>query len=299
MKTIITIKDYCNEINIPPPLHSNFDIRRFEDNMKTVNVIQPPFRHEFYAIALRTAGANKEVNGWYLTSNLFFNSPYQVISWDIKPDWAGWYIIFDKTYIAQNPAWQNFIIDYPFFRLDKVAPMDLPATEAEFVDGLYQKIYHELHSDQRDKFAFIQAFTQLLLVITKRYFQQSCIDVQQHLDNRTADVLLLSRFQSLVEAMLTNEDTDAAVRSPSWYAAKLAVHANHLNAVVKRITGKTSTAIIQQQLAFTAKSLLIQTNLSIKEIGFRLHFPEATHFNAFFKKLTGFTPHQFRENGML
>jgi AraC family transcriptional activator of pobA len=71
---------------------------------------------------------------------------------------------------------------------------------------------------------------------------------------------------------------------------------NHLNVVVKRITGKTSTNIIQSQLIASAKSLLRQTNLSAKEVAFKLHFKEPTHFNSFFKKFTGFTPQQFREN---
>jgi AraC-like DNA-binding protein len=48
-----------------------------------------------------------------------------------------------------------------------------------------------------------------------------------------------------------------------------------------------------------AKSLLRQTELSVKEIAYRLHFNEPTHFNAFFKKQTGFTPQQYRENTIL
>ena len=86
---------------------------------------------------------------------------------------------------------------------------------------------------------------------------------------------------------------------PSFYADKLTVHPNHLNAVVKRITAKTATAIIQDQLIISAKSLLRQTNLSAKEIAFRLHFTEPTHFNSFFKKATTFTPQQYREKHIL
>ena len=299
MKTITSILDYCTEINIPPPRTSFFDIRKFEDNMKTVNAKQPSFRHEFYAIALRLSGDNKEVNGRYLDSNLFFNSPYQIISWDIKPDWTGWYIIFDKEFIAQNPAWQNFIIDFPFFRLDKVAPVNLPFPEAEFVDDIFNKIFEEYHSNHKDKFLFIRAFTQLLLITAKRYFQDLEITSATNQDNRTADILLISRFQSMVETMLTNEDANPEVRSPSYYAEKLLVHPNHLNAVVKRITGQTATEIIQKQFLNAAKSLLKQTTLSVKEIGYRLHFREATHFNSFFKKMTGLTPQQFREKGNL
>lgn len=267
--------------------------------MKTVNAKQPPFRHEFYCIALRNAGSNKEVLGKPLNSNLFFNSPYQIISWDIKPDWQGWYIIFDRDFLGQNPSWQNFIIDFPFFRLDRVSPMNLPFEDAKLANNLFQQVYSEYHSENKDKFLFIQSFTQVLLLITKRYFDKSVLNNNTIQTNRTADILLVSRFQSMLETLMTNEEADAEIRYPSYYADKLMVHPNHLNAVVKRITGKTASAIIQNQLITLAKSLLHQTSLSIKEIAYRLHFNEPTHFNSFFKKITAFTPQQYRENQIL
>jgi AraC family transcriptional regulator, transcriptional activator of pobA len=266
--------------------------------MKTVNPKQQPFRHEFYAIALKNSGNNTEVNGRFLNSNLFFNSPYQIITWDIEPDWKGWYIIFDREFLGLNPSWQNFIIDFPFFRLDKVSPMDLPKKDAKLANNIFQQIFDEYHSDNKDKFLFIQSFTQLLLLITKRYFDKSELN-NDNQNNRTADILLVSRFQSLVETLMTNEDANSEIRYPSFYAEKLLVHPNHLNAVVKRITGKTATNIIQSQLIISAKSLLRQTDLSIKQIAFRLHFTEPTHFNSFFKKATTFTPQQYRKKHIL
>ncbi|MHA4844768.1 helix-turn-helix domain-containing protein [Flavitalea antarctica] len=299
MKTITTIQDYCKEINIPFPRHPYFDIRRFEDNMKTVNPKQPPFRHEFYAVALRNWGDNREVNGRFLSSNLFFNSPYQIITWEIELDWQGWYIIFDREFLGLNPCWKNFIIDFPFFRLDTVSPMNLPMEDARLANGIFQQIFDEYHSNNKDKFLFIQSFTQLLLLITKRYFDKSESKSSGNQDNRTADILLVSRFQSLVETLLTDEAATQNIRYPSYYAEKLRVHPNHLNAVVKRITGKTVTNIIHNQLIVLAKSLLRQTDLTAKEIAFRLSFREPTHFNSFFKKGTYFTPQQYRENHTL
>lgn len=299
MKTITTIQDYCKEINISNPKYPFFDIRKFEDNMKTVNVKQLPFRHEFYAIALRHSGNNKEVNGKFLGSNLFFNSPYQIITWDILPDWKGWYIIFDREFISMNAGWSNFIIDYSFFRLDKYISFDLPQKAHTEADNYFKKIFEEYHSTNKDKFQFIQAYTQLLLTITKRFFEKLNIDSSITEKNRAADILLVSRFQTLVETLSGKEELDAEVRQPSFYAEQLNIHSNHLNAVVKRITDKTASQIIQQYLVIFAKSLLRQTELSVKEISFRLHFNEPTHFNAFFKKLTGFTPQQYRENTIL
>ena len=297
MKHVTTLRDYCQEIGIPPPRYPFFDIRRFEDNMRTIRPRQPPFRHEFYAVALRTSGQNQEVNGRFLDTNLFFNSPYQVITWDITPNWTGWYVMFDREFLGMNPGWQNFIIDFPFFRLDKAIPMDLRAGDVAFVASLFDRIFQEYHSDRSDKFLFIQAFTQLLLLVTKRYFQET--HQESGGDNRQADIVLVSRFQALVETLTTLEEAEPGVRQPSFYADKLHIHPNHLNAVVKRITDKTATTLIQEQLILSAKSFLRQTDLSIKEIGYRLHFLEPTHFGSFFKKATGYTPQQYREQPTL
>lgn len=299
MKTITSIPDYCKQINIPQPKYSFFDIRKFEDKVKTENSKQAPIRHEFYAIALRHAGENKSVNGQLLEANLFFNSPYQIISWDVLPDWKGWYIMFGQDFLILNPAWKNFIIEFPFFRLDKLIPFDLPPADVILANNFFEKISEEYHSDNKDKFQFIQAYTQLLLNITKRFFEKLNIDDSVSENNRTADILLVSRFQTLVETLCSQEELDTEVRQPSFYAEQLNIHPNHLNAVVKRITDKTVSQIIQQYMITFAKSLLRQTELSVKEIAYRLHFNEPTHFNAFFKKQTGFTPQQYRENTIL
>lgn len=299
MKIISSISEYCQEINIPDSKHPFFDIRKFEDNMKTVNAKQAPFKHEFYAIALKNTGENTEVMGKHLDSNLFFNSPYQIVTWDIKPDWQGWYIIFTREFLGFNPNWQNFIIDFPFFRLDKVTPINIEKKDSDFANSIFKQIFEEYHSNRKDKFLFIQSFTQLLLILTKRYFDNSSLIHSANQDNRTADVLLVSRFQSLVETLMTNEDASPEIRHSSFYAEKLNVHPNHLNAVVKRITGKTAIQIIQSQLLTSAKSLLKQTDLSVKEIAFKLHFTEPTHFNSFFKKSTSYTPQKYREKHIL
>lgn len=166
-------------------------------------------------------------------------------------------------------------------------------------NNFFEKIFEEYHSGNKDKFQFIQAYSQLLLNVAKRFFEKLNVQGSITENNRTADILLVSRFQTLVETLSSKEELHEEVRQPSFYAKKLNIHPNHLNAVVKRITGKTASQIIQHFHISFAKSLLNQTSLSIKEIAFRLHFSKPTHFNSFFKKLTGFTPQQYRENNIL
>lgn len=294
MKTITTLTDYCQEINIPAPRYPHFDIRRFEDNMATVNARQEAFRHEFYAIAIRTAGSDKQVMGKKLMANLFFNSPYQVITWEIIPDWKGYYIIFDQQFISANPAWRNFIIDYPFLRLDQAIPLSISSADEADALHYFKRIHVEYHGQEADKFQLITAFTQLLLLLTRRYFLQLNPEQIGTQDNRAGDILLVSRFQSLIESALAGDESNPAVRQAGWYAEQLAIHPNYLNTVAKRITGKTALQLIQGQLLKMACSYLHQTELSVKEIAYLLHYTEPTHFNAFFKRSMELTPQQYR-----
>ncbi|GAA0565007.1 helix-turn-helix domain-containing protein [Chitinophaga japonensis] len=296
MHLVRSIQEYCRHINIPPPRHPHYDIRRFEDNMKTVHTVVAPFRHECYAIALRVAGSNRQVNGALLHGNIFFNSPYQVISWDILPDWKGFYILFDTDFVNGNPLWQHFLADFPFCRTDKAIPFNVPPDLLAYLQVLFEKIYTEYHSSHPDNFQLIYAYTHLLLLYVKRFFEAHAFtgeDLQQH--NRNADIQLLSRFQTLIEYSFFHTPQDAALHSPAYYAQQLHVHPNYLNAVIKRITGKTARQLVHQHLLLLSRQMLAQTDKSIKEIAFLLAFREATHFSAFFRKYMQQTPAQYRE----
>jgi AraC-like DNA-binding protein len=59
-------------------------------------------------------------------------------------------------------------------------------------------------------------------------------------------------------------------------------------------TGKTAKEHIQARIALEAKRLLHFSDLSVKEIGFQLGFPEPANFSAFFKKCTGSSPSNFK-----
>lgn len=304
MKHITTLEEYCRNIRIPPPRYPFFDIRSFEENMKTVKKTVPPFRHEFYAIALRIEGEGTTTTGQFSKEHgneytLFFNSPYQAISWDIELNWKGYYIIFTEDFIRRNPLGHHLLADFPFLRLDRSIPFRVEPEEKEMLEIAFKKIDKEYHADAEDRFQLIHAYTWLLLLYVKRSFHRHTVDQQGQSpdlsqENRTADISLLSRFQTLIETSFYDLTEGFDAHEVASYAKQLAVHPNYLNTVVKRISGKTAKQFIQQYLLMRARTLLLNTDLTIKEIAFRLLFAEPTHFTAFFKKMQGVTPNAFR-----
>ena len=302
MKHLTTLEEYCQTINIPAPRYSFFDIRDFAENMKTVKKKVGPFRHEFYAVAFRMQGEGITHTGQFTKQHgqectLFFNSPYQAISWDIELNWQGFYIMFTEDFVRKNPLGPNLLADFPFLRLDRSIPFQVEPGEQELLIMVFKKILKEYHSNDEDKFQFIHTYTYLLLLYVKRSFDRHTPEItEQAQENRTADIRLLSRFQTLIETSFYEANECFDPHEVASYAKQLAIHPNHLNAVVKRITGKTAKQLIHEHVMNIARSLLSSPDLSIKEVAYRLLFREPTHFTAFFKKNQHQTPNEYRKN---
>ena len=80
-----------------------------------------------------------------------------------------------------------------------------------------------------------------------------------------------------------------------FYAEKLFMSARNLNLICKNILQQTVSEIIETRKLIEAKNQLTHTNKNISEIGFDLGFNEKAYFTNVFKKRTGQTPSEFRE----
>ena len=303
MEHFTAIKDYCKAIQILPPKYHHFDIRSFEENMEYVIHKMPPFRHEFYAIAIKHEGEGKVISGHHTNfpegNTIFFNTPFQILSWDIVPNWQGYYIMFSQEFIAQSVYLSEKLSNFPFLRMDKSIPFEVNPNELQNILSIYENIWQEYHSKSTDKFQIIEPYVLLLLNYVKRYFLKQVDNLQEP---QTTELSLLTRYQSLIQESFYPEaslETFVNLRSPQYYAQKLHVHPNHLNAVVKKITGLTALNHIHQHILKLAKGYLVQTELSIKEIAYTLYFESPNNFNTFFKKNTSLTPLQYRKRKKL
>ncbi len=300
MEHFKTLKAYCKAINIPSPRTRHFDIRKFEENMPTVVPQMMPFRHEFYAIAIKKEGSGHARTGIHKTDGegyvLFFNSPYQITSWDILPDWEGYYVMFTQEFVSKHKVFQDLLMAFPFLRMDNSIPFKVEQEDMDNILRIFTSIYQEHHSDFQDRSQIIQAYTFVLLNYVKRYYNAGQFDTATQ-DNRNQDLQLVSRFQTLIEIHLSKEEGfDPAFNphSTGYYADLLNLHPNYLNTIIKRTTGQTALKLLHRKLFEYSQAYLLQTHLSIKEVAYALHFREAAHFTNFFKKYARLTPQQFR-----
>ncbi|RZS95448.1 helix-turn-helix domain-containing protein [Cecembia calidifontis] len=99
-------------------------------------------------------------------------------------------------------------------------------------------------------------------------------------------------LQSFLQILEENYHRPVGVE---FYAEKLFMSARNLNLICKNILQQTVSEIIETRKLIEAKNQLTYSDKNISEIGFDLGYNEKAYFTNVFKKRTGQTPSEFRE----
>jgi len=81
-----------------------------------------------------------------------------------------------------------------------------------------------------------------------------------------------------------------------FYTTQLHCSQQTLARETKSLLGKAPLLVLHERLLLEAKSMLMFTRLSNKEIAFTLGFEDPAYFGRFFKKHTGHSPEQMRKH---
>lgn len=299
MKYIASIPAYYKTFGHTPPINKDFDIRPFEqyyeEDRSTMPVFKmEPFRVEFYGIGLMTQGSASKHLGKKFDSNLVLYSPYQILSFDgVERNWKGYYILFNQDFLDKCAFGPTFLQEFSFLRLDNVHPIMIPEDKVDMLMTIFKNIYSEFQGLNPDKYTLIEIQLNLLLHYIKRETTTTAISDTEY--RSKAEIGLVAQYQSLIDTTFSKAGhLNPDCYSTALFSAQLNIHQNHLNAVTKRITNKTAKQLIQDAAIHLAKSLLLQSVLSVKEISYQMGFYDPAHFNNFFKKALSITPTQYR-----
>jgi AraC-like DNA-binding protein len=83
-------------------------------------------------------------------------------------------------------------------------------------------------------------------------------------------------------------------RKVGFYAEKLCITSKHLSQVVKEVSGRTASEIIEDYVITEIKALLISTNMTIQQISDYLNFPSQSVFGKYVKRITGVSPKRYK-----
>jgi AraC family transcriptional activator of pobA len=248
-------------------------------------------RADFYQIVWgTTVGAGKfwiDLDSYDLRPNIMcFISPGQIHCWEYDTRAKGYVIGFTSGFFSNSPDDANALIQMPYFHGVGAAPVLYADQElADLFTHVCRGLEREIQLALDGQTALLHSYMRILLVEARRAHQAT--PGATHLEE--AAVALTKQFTQLLEAHYLT------TTSVADYATMLHVTTNHLIETVRRCVGLPPGKIIHERLLLEAKRLLRYSDLPVTEIATELSFEDPSYFSRFFKKHTGLSPSEFRE----
>ena len=247
-------------------------------------MLNVPYRNYFYGIGLATEGCRRLRVGFntydFEAGTLLTIGPSILRQWlDLSNPFESETLFFSSE-LFQTPINSHFLADMHIFKTGIPHVLPLKTTDAEAVLRLFQCL-----KQYRNQPKIVAAQTLTLIELVEHFHQNHSV---QNTASPNRQEALLRDFDALLQKhYLENKDV-------TFYAQKLNLTPNHLSETIKNLTGKSAKKRIEDALIFEAKSLLRQTQMSIKEITYWLGFEDDSYFVKFFKQAEGVTPNAYR-----
>lgn len=268
----------------------NFSISRMEDIYdKRSGMQDDPHRHDFYTVVIVKEAKGEHVidfNAYSLNANqAYFITPGQVHQIKEEQKSFGFAITFSSDFLSHNYIPQEFINNLNLFEdFGNTPPLTLNDDDLQTISRYAEELISVYQSDIKLKYEALGPWLKLILIQCNNICDRS---TQRHINQDPAHSLL-HRYKLLIDQKHT------AWHGVAEYAQELNVTADHLNRVVKSLTGKTAKEHIQSSLIVAAKRLIYFSSMTTKELAFALGFSEPANFSAFFKKCTSLSPSEFK-----
>ncbi len=214
--------------------------------------------------------------------------PYRYTPLD--DDQGGHFCVFTADFMAKSKS-GLVLDDISIFKPNGDFIFQINPTQYGQMEQVFQKMHEEIASDYPFKYDLLRNYVVELLHYGQKLQPVSAVEHHANASSRISTL-----FIELLERQFPIESTSQVLqlRTAKEYADALRVHVNHLNKVLKEVTGKTTTEIIASRVTQEAKVLLKQTSWNISEIAYSLGFEEVAHFSNFFKKQSHVSPLAFR-----
>lgn len=283
---------YCIETFAQPEQQRQprFDIKILESLVEAFPFTNRPHRHDFYDILVITQGTGSHTIDFVTYEvkpcSIFFLTPGQVHSWDLSRDVKGFSVFFEpEFYLLNRPS--GALRDLPFFHGVASEPvLYLDCRQEHFIRETLTNILEEHHQQQEHKYDIIRAYLEVFLLKLSRFYQQNHAPRPEHSGYLRHQVV---QFETLIDAHFV---TTKGVKD---YAEMMAMTPKNLNKICKQVLDKTASELIQSRVMLEAKRLLLHSDLTVNQVVDQLNFYDASYFVKFFKKATGQTPEQFRQ----
>jgi len=299
METIVhhKISDLYRTLNLPVGEEIDFTVLSIPDIHPQIPFKSPKLRADYFSFILTKDGSGT----YYLDENKFpynshtfyFTNPGHLKSYELQEAKEALIITLTEKFFRENVHMEIFG-EFPFLLAEIIPPQKLSENEFEEFEILYKQILSEFEKNSKYKNKILGNLFTVLLLKIKEKFWSGYNPIEE--GNRNSHIV--KSFKQLLELkfkeILKSEQNDSKLHVQD-FAERLNIHPNYLNSVIKNKTGRTVNDWVSKRTLSVAKSLLLSTSNSSKEIAYKLGFSEPTHFSRFFKKHTKLSPGTFRK----
>lgn len=285
------LRKYADEpvLNLDEKFAHKFDffVQAHEMIIENVGERLPPHRWSYYRIGLIKEGCADYVCGIYKfkakKNTLILIPPRVINSSEWAPESKGYVVLFNLDFFLQNHFPHRYIENKKILQPALQPYIELTDGQAKKIESIFRTITAEKEKGGPHKKELIAIKVIELVIRCERIYTET-LDFTH---NRIS-LNITKKFADLVETNFIKE------RSVGFYASKLHIHPNYLNALIKSHTGLTAKESIQNRVLLETKYLLHTTDLSIKEISNEMGFDDPTYFNVFFKRFENISPAAYR-----
>ncbi len=247
-------------------------------------------RHTYYEICIFINGAGTHMIDFKTfpikSTSIHFLTPGQVHLISREENYHGFLLVFSREFYSLSLQDEDLLMTLPFFNNNTSEPiLNLKREEfAELLD-IIEHLRKDYKRDSEIREDVLRSYLHIFLLKCRYFFNQNYYDKDIIKD---PTFLLVNKFRNLVEQKfkeihLVKEYADLLHQSPA-----------HLNKIVKMITGENAGDFIIKRIVLEAKRLLIYTDLSNKEISFKVNYDDPSYFSRLFRKKVGVSPSEFR-----
>ena len=264
-------------------------ISRFAPYLAIHKNLHLAHKHSFYHLVLFTEGGGSHAIDFHTYAvkpfQIYFMVPGQVHSWSFEGQVDGYVVNFSDQFFQSFLIKPDYLDQFPFFSsIAEDSVIDLPV-------GIQLKVRHyfeELIAESESGLPFgLDMVKSLLLQLFYTVGRLRYADMPAK--STSHNYTLLRDFRKLIEQHFST------LRLPKEYAELLYVTPNHLNALCKDLVGMSAGDLIRNRIVLEAKRLLVNPDLDIAQIAYKLNFEDNSYFSKFFKKQADLTPGEFRK----
>ena len=293
-----TISDLYQTIGLPYDQEIDFSMLSVPDIHPEIPFKSPVLRADYFSFIITKKGSG----AYYLDDHRFlfgdrsfyFTNPGHVKSYELDESEEAFIIMTTESFLQEN-VHPEIYGEFPFLLAEIVPTHEQSLEDFEEYQHHFEQILYESKKESQYKGKILGNLMLILLLKIKEKFWANYDPIAEGRGNSRIVKSFRETLESVFTSVLNGESNNFKLQA-QYIADQLNLHPNYLNSVIKSKTGRTVNDWILKRTLSVAKTLLVDTTYSSKEIAYLLGYSEPTHFSRFFKKQTNISPSTFRKS---